>query len=85
MVIGKKMEASINGQTQAEFQSSYDVDVYGSKDPEEVNANNFATYLLLPETGLTLQFSLTNSGEARQVVLRGGGDWAQRLAGFGQV
>lgn len=40
---------------------------------------------LLPETALTLQFSLTNSGEARQVVLRGGGDWAQRLAGFGQV
>ena len=37
---------------QAEFQSSYDVDVYGSKDPEEVNANKFATYLLLPETGL---------------------------------
>lgn len=40
---------------------------------------------LLPETALTVQFSLTNSGEARQVVLRGGGDWAQRLAALGQV
>lgn len=37
---------------QDDFQSSYDTNIYGNKDPEEVNANNFATYLLLPENGL---------------------------------
>ncbi len=37
---------------QTTFHYSYDVDMFGSNDPEEVKANNFATYLLLPETGL---------------------------------
>jgi Zn-dependent peptidase ImmA (M78 family) len=37
---------------QKDFHYSYDKDIYGSKDKEEVNANYFATYLLLPDAGV---------------------------------
>ena len=37
---------------QKDFHYSYDKDIYGSKDKEEIYANYFATYLLLPEVGV---------------------------------
>lgn len=37
---------------QDHFECSYDTDIYRNRDPEEKNANTFATYLLLPENGL---------------------------------
>lgn len=37
---------------QKDFHYSYDENIWSNKDAEEINANYFATYLLLPETGI---------------------------------
>ena len=52
---------------QVDFQYSYDVDIYGTKDLEEVNANHFATYLLLPEAGLRQLIPLGRTEERQDI------------------